>query len=382
MKNLSYAKKGKICLLASFFWPVSGDAADYPYNIARILKESNQDFIVQTPNIWPDGRKIERPERDEFRGIPIQRLRVYANLTWFVKLWFPQVKEYNIMHVCGGYRHPYMFIALLRRGKSKFLLSAFYPLHPQKNPLTKLLLWLVDHSIGRYAISQTECCFAETKQESAWLKKMGAKKIVMMPNALPAEAFIKGNADKFRKKHRIKGRIIFMLGRHVPIKNFDEAIGVLPELAKKFPDLKLVIAGEETKYTEKCRRLAQKLGVSSRILWAGSMNSEEKRDAYAACNIFVLPSFYESRSLAIVEAMAQGKPVLATRSGGLPGVVPDKFCLYKQGNKEELTGKITNILKNKTLAAKLGKKAREEAKKHNFENMKKVYIQTLNQIAK
>ena len=40
-------KKGKVCLLAAFFWPVSGDVEDYPYNIASILKETKQDFFAR-----------------------------------------------------------------------------------------------------------------------------------------------------------------------------------------------------------------------------------------------------------------------------------------------------------------------------------------------
>lgn len=373
--------KQKIVVIATFFWPVSGDVEDYPYNIARILKEAKEqgkigNFVVETPNVWPDGKKIDRPLEDSFRGIPIRRFPVYSNLTWFTKLWFPDVKNYNIIHSCGGYRHPDMFIAFLKRGKAKFFISPFFPMHPRKNILTKLAIWLIDASIGRYVISHSTCCFAETKQEAEWLKEMGAKKIVILPNPLPEEIFKKGNATRFRKKYKIKGKMIFFLARHVPIKNFEEIIEVMPKLN----DTTLVIGGEHTEYTKKCKELAKKLRVADKVIWPGFMNSQQKRDAYTACDIYVSSSIRESLGPTVIEAMAQGKPVIGTNAGGLPGVVPDKFCLYEQGNKEELKKKIISIFSNKKLARELAKKGKKKAENYKFEKVKKSYLKALKEI--
>lgn len=366
----------KIVVLATFFWPVSGDVEDYPYNIARILKESKQNFVVETPNVWPDGEEIQRPLKDKFRGIPIERFKVYSNVTWFTKLWFPKFdKDTKIIHSCGGYRHPHMLIAFIRREKAKFLLSPFFPMHPRKNPLIKFAIWLIDNSIGRYVISHSTCCFAETKQEEGWLKSMGAKKVVILPNSLPKEAFEKGNAKRFRRKHRIKEKMLFTLGRQVPIKNFEEIINIMPDL-----DATLVIGGEETEYTKKCKELAKNLGVEKKIIWTGFMNSKEKRDAYSACDVYVCSSIRESLGTSIIEAMAQGKPVIATNSGGIPEIIPNKFCLYKPGNKEELRKKITALLENKKINLEISRKGYKKAQQFRFEGMKEIYLKNLEKI--
>jgi glycosyltransferase involved in cell wall biosynthesis len=375
-------KKPKIAVLATFFWPVSGDVQDYPTNIARILHEAKQDFFVLTPDVWPDGRKIAKRE-ENYKGVKIKRFPVYASITWFTKLWFPKFeKDTNIIHCCGGYRHPHMFITFLRRKKAKFLLSPFFPVHPRKNPLLKFATWLIDATIGKYVISHAACCFAETKQEAEWLKKLGTKKIVMLPNPLPEEAFKKGNAGRFRKKYKIEGKLLFALGRHVPIKNFEEIISVLPDLIKDFPELRLVIGGESTKYTEKCKRLAKKLGVADKVIWPGFMNAEQKRDAYAACDIFVCSSIRESLGNVVLEAMAQSKPVICTNTGGLPEVVPDKFCLYKQGKRNELVDKIKRILKDKKFSLQLGKKGKKKSEKYRFQVVKERYLQTISELSR
>lgn len=369
-------KKKKIAVIATFFWPVSGDVEDYPFNIARMLKEANQNFEVLTPATWPDGRKIFRRE-DSYRNIKIRRFPVYASITWFTKLWFPEFeKDTEIIHCCGGYRHPHMLIAFLRRKKAKFLISPFYPVHPRKNPLIKFATWFIDNTFGKYVISHSACCFAETEQEALWLKRLGAKKVVILPNPLPEEAFKKGNAEKFRKKYNIRKKIIFMLGRHVPIKNFEEAISIMPEI-----DATLVIGGGHTEYTEKCKKLAKKLDIEEKIIWPGFMNSEEKRNAYAACDVFVCSSIRESLGNVVLEAMAQGKPVIGTNAGGLPEVVPDKFCLYKQGSGEELKRKINMVFNNKKFASRIGARGRKKAKKYRFSIMKSRYLKALRDLS-
>ena len=367
-------KKAKIAVLATFFWPVSGDVHDYPYNIARMLKEAKQDFEVLTPNVWPDGRKIKSME-EKHNGILIKRFPVYAGITWFTKLWFPEFENVSIIHCCGGYRHPHMFIAFLKRGKAKFMLSPFFPMHPRKKPLIKLAVWVIDNTIGKYVISHSDCCFAETKQEAKWLKKLGARKVVMLPNSLPDEAFKRGNAAAFRKKYGIKGKMLFSLGRQVPIKNFEEIISIMPKL-----DATLVIGGEKTQYTEKCNKLAEKLGMERNIIWPGFMNQQQKTDAYSACDIYLCSSIRESLGTTVLEAMAQSKPVIATNAGGIPEVVPDKFCLYKQGNKKELLEKISKLLEDKKLASKIAEKGKRKALQFRFEITKKTYLKTINEL--
>ncbi len=370
-------EKSKIAVLATFFWPVSGDVEDYPYNITRILKETKQDFIVLTPNVWPDGSKIKRPLNDSFREMPIKRFPVYANITWFTKLWFPRFDEgTKIIHSCGGYRHPHMFTAFFRRGNAKFLLSPFYPMHPRENPLLKLAVWLIDSTLGRYTISHSACCFAETRQEAGWLRQMGAKKVVILPNSLPREAFERGEGKRFRKRYKIKGKMLFSLGRQVPIKNFEEIISVMPNL-----NATLVIGGEETGYTKECKELAKNLGVEKKVIWTGFMNSKQKREAYSACDVYVCSSIRESLGTSVIEAMAQGKPVIATNSGGLPEVVPDKFCMYRQGSKNELKRKILAIFNDKALSRKLSQKGRKKAENYRFRKMKKIYFTVINQLS-
>jgi len=267
-----------------------------------------------------------------------------------------------------------MFYSFFRRGKAKFLLSPFFPVHPRKS-LLRGLIWLIDHTIGKIVVQRAACCFAETKQEVEWLKGLGARKVVLLPNSLPEEAFVKGSARAFRRRWKVRGKMIFSLGRHVPIKNFEELIGVLRRV-----DATLVIGGRETEYTKKCKELAEKLGVTDKVVWTGFLDSRGKRDAFSACDVFICSSFRESLGNVVIEAMAQGRPVIGTNNGGLPEVVPHEFCLYESGNGDELVQKIQKIFEDKGFSGVLGKMGREKAREYEFKKMKKKYLETLKEL--
>jgi len=359
----------KINIISSFFWPVSGDTEDYPYNIAKIVKESGNELEVLTTNVWPNGKKINNKEEETWKGMKIKRFPCYLNITWFVKLWFPKFDNPDIIHCCGGFRHPHFFWSFLKRGKAKFLVSPFYPLHPKKNFIQKLFVNLTDLTINRYIIKKADYCFAETEKEKEWLKSLGAKKIEILPNSLPEIAYVAGNGERFRKKHKITGKILFSLGRQVPIKNFEEIVRALKNI-----DATLVIGGEQTDYTQKVKAFAKEEGLDKKVIFVGSLNSEQKRDAFTACDVFILSSIRESLGTVVLEAMAQKKPVIATRTGGLPEVVPDDFCLYTQGNADELRDKILKVLSDRKLADELSRKGFAKSKKFSFSIMKKKYL--------
>ena len=363
-------KKLKACVLAAFFYPVSGDVQDYPMNIAAILKESQHSVVVYTPDVYPDGRRVKN-KGDNYRGIPIKRFHSYFNISWFSKFWFPKpLNKFDFIHLTGGYRHWHMFYAYLTKGKAKFLISPFYPMHPRKFPFN-LLTKIIDYSVGRYILSRADVCFAETNEEAKWLKSLNAKKVVILPNSLLEEIFEKGNANKFKKKFNIKNKMILNIGRHVPIKNFEELIDVCKDL-----DVAVVIGGQETDYTKKVKKFIKRKNIKN-VIFPGFMNLKMKRDAYAACDLFVLTSYRESLGTVLLEAMAQGKPVIGTNGGGIPNIVPSQSCLYRSGDKETLKLKIKRILRDKKVADELSKRSISKAKEFTYEKMKEKYLDIL-----
>ncbi|MDP4039284.1 MAG: glycosyltransferase family 4 protein [Candidatus Pacearchaeota archaeon] len=364
----------KVNIVALFFWPVK--PLVYPYNMAKALKEHGHEIEVSTMNEDADREIIKRPIIDSFEGIKIRRSKVYFAFTEFLRLWFPKIsKDNDIIHCCGGYRHFHTFWAYLKKGNAKFVISPFFPMHPRKNPIKKFYISLIDKTIGRYLISHSDLCLAETKVEAVWLRSLGAKKVEIIPNMLDNDLYKLPKHSNFKKKYKIKGKMVLNISNHTPIKNFEDMIR-----AAQYIDATFVFGGKETAYTEKIKKLAKELNVDKKIIWTGFMDKKEKINALADCDLFVLPSTRESLGMSLIEAMAQEKPVISTNRGGIPEVVPDKFCLYEPGDYKTFSSKINEILNNKTLAFKIAKKGRENAKNYLFKNVAEKYTKIMERL--
>jgi len=108
------------------------------------------------------------------------------------------------------------------------------------------------------------------------------------------------------------------VGRLVPWKQVDGLIEALNEIS----ELGLVVVGDGPE-RPRLERIAQELGVSGRVYFAGQRSKKETLSLMAACDLFVLNSTYEGLPHTVLEAMALGLPVIATAVGGTPEVVRD-----------------------------------------------------------
>jgi len=95
---------------------------------------------------------------------------------------------------------------------------------------------------------------------------------------------------------------------------------------------------------------------------------EEKMQAYASCDLFVLPTAYEGTSQAIFEAMSQAKPIVATRVGGVPFQFTDgeEGYLVEYRDLDAMTKRVIELLGNPSKAAEMGGKGRERVKSNRY----------------
>lgn len=144
------------------------------------------------------------------------------------------------------------------------------------------------------------------------------------------------------------GRLAYRKGLHVLVRAF-------PFVLKEFPNAQLFIAGKG--YMESfIRILIKSLHLDENVKILGFIPDEKLPKLYALSHPFVLPSLYcESFGITLLEAMASGKPVVASNIGGIPEVVKDGVTglLFKRGNPEDLADKIIMVLENRSLSESL-----------------------------
>jgi glycosyltransferase involved in cell wall biosynthesis len=175
------------------------------------------------------------------------------------------------------------------------------------------------------------------------------------------------------------------LGRLNALKGPKVLIEAAPMIAKEFPNCSIVLVGpDQVGYRSSLEKRAAELGVASNVQFTGPIYElEEKMQAYSACDLFVMPTTYEGTSQAIFEAMAQGKPVVASRVGGIPSQIEDGVdgMLVEYGSSEALGEAILKLLRDKSLMESMGASSRRKAPSFCYsklaKTMERIYGETL-----
>ena len=166
-------------------------------------------------------------------------------------------------------------------------------------------------------------------------------------------------------------RLLFV-GRLIERKGCAYAIRAVAELAEAGRDVRLVVVGDGPE-REALTALAQSLAVGDRVEFTGALSPAGVRDCYRAGGVFVMPAVtdwkgeQEGFGMVLVEAMAFGLPVVATRSGGIPDIVRDdeNGVLVPERDVGALTRGIARVLDDPGLGARLAEAARDDVR-HRF----------------
>lgn len=155
-------------------------------------------------------------------------------------------------------------------------------------------------------------------------------------------------------------------------KGYDYFLRAARRVSDSLPHARFVAAGElDSRIGPRLLSLRRELGLEDRLAFLGFR--KDVRQLLAALDIFVLPSTSEGFSLATVEAMGAGRPVVATRSGGPEEIVEDGVTgfLVPPADDASLAARICELIRNPPLASKLGENA-QAAVRHKFSLTKMV----------
>jgi glycosyltransferase involved in cell wall biosynthesis len=141
-------------------------------------------------------------------------------------------------------------------------------------------------------------------------------------------------------------RFLLFLGRINEKKGCDLLVHAFAELSAAHPDLHLVMAGPDPGgWRQRLEALAADCNCAHRIHWPGILLGDAKWGAFAACEAFVLPSHQENFGVAVVEALASGRPVLLTHPVNISqDLAADGCALVEPDTQEGITNLITRWL--------------------------------------
>ena len=174
------------------------------------------------------------------------------------------------------------------------------------------------------------------------------------------------NKDRLIKELSLSDKNIncIVLSQLYPPKGIHYLLEAIGQVIRDFPNLKLFILGdhcieEYRDYKKQLDDIVNKQQIEKNVSFAGWR--QDAWEVLACMDILIHPSFREGFGRAVLEAMAFGKPVIASRVGGLREIIQDgeNGLFIEPGNKEQLTEKLSLLLNDGELRKRLGRKAQD-----------------------
>src|SRR5713101_1836059 len=231
-----------------------------------------------------------------------------------------------------------------------------------------------------------------TKAEIEKLSDIPSQRIEVVYNAID-ERFLHGHATPADRqliveRYQVTYPFLLYAGRISPHKNvvrMIEAFSALKtELEKDqaYPDLKLIIIGDDLSGNPDLRRTVVRSGVQNDVRFLGFVPIEVLRTFYDQAKIFVFPSLYEGFGLPPLEAMASGTPVVTSNVSSLPEVAGGAAVLVDPYDPRSIADGIECVLGDKSLRTELREKGLARARQFSWEASVKRVQEIYRQAAK
>jgi len=203
--------------------------------------------------------------------------------------------------------------------------------------------------IERVALSKIPYIIVLAPQIKSMIQKSTHSKIFTIPNGVDL-AYVQSITSYEKKEYPT----IFFLGYLTKGKGVEDLIKAVNLIKIKCENVKLYIGGIGP-YREKLKELVEDLHLNNDVIFLGLLNEKEKFAFMKSMDIFVLPSYWESFAVVLLEALACGKPIVTTDVGGNPYAVANGVngFLIQPGNYNELSESLMILLKDKNLRNKM-----------------------------
>lgn len=298
-------------------------------------------------------------------------------------------EDYDILHVHTPFAAHYLGLRLSRRLGIPCVETyhTFFEdyMHHYLPILPKPLLRMLARRLSCSQCNAMDAVVAPSQPMLDALRSYGVKSHAeVIPTGLQEHSFVPGDGSGFRRRYGIAPDrpVMLFVGRVAHEKNIGFLLRMALKVKHSRPDILLVLAGEGPAL-EQLRKEARALGLQDNILFLGYLDrKKELNDCYRMADVFVFSSLTETQGLVLLEAMAQGVPVVAIAEMGTKSIlVEGKGALIAPQDEKGFAERVLGLLANPEHGRALGEKAHGYAlhwsASYMAERMMKFYRQVI-----
>lgn len=376
----------RICQVSSCFIPARGGVETFVYGLSRSLARNGHQVKVVTssrgmpPSTYHeyiDGIEVVRyPERHFFLETPLLLPIVLHAMK----------EDCDLLHVHGmvpGLTELVMLVCRLRR--RPLLITYHYDAENNNMYFGRVITWAYNLLL-RYALPMladrivvTTTSYAET---SIALSR-SRDKLTVIPCGVSEEYLQYGTAHVDAGVLGDGHRLLFV-GKLHKYKGVKDLLAALKLVKRDIPEVRLRVIGDGRE-RRRLEALSRNLGLETNVTFHGWVSNAELLEAFMRSDVVVLPSINSRREafgIVILEAMAMGKPVIASEIPGPQSVIePGKDgLLVPPESPKALAEAILHLLGNGKLAMEMGRYGREKAARHSYRVLVQEYEKLYSEI--
>ena len=358
----------KIAQICSTFPPYQGGMGNVCYNISKQLAKNGHSVTVFTPKI---SKKIVINGNENFRVVYLNSIFSIGNAGVIPSL-FSALRGFDIIHLHYPFFGGDWFVYIASKYFKIPYIITYHQDVAGNNLLKKLIFKIYNFIFQRSVINGSSHILALSLDHiiSSQIRQVVnmPNKVIVVPNGIDPSSFQGAPKNNIRKKYGIKeDRLVICFVGALDTAHYFKRLDILIKAFMPWAEISRLVVIGDGDLRPFFAAMVQEMKLEDDVIFVGRLPNQETIDYVKQVDMLILPSTdTESFGIVLLEAMACGKPVIASSLPGVRVLVRDGYngLLFQVGDIHNLSEKIGNLLKNKELRETLGANGKDDVFKH------------------
>jgi glycosyltransferase involved in cell wall biosynthesis len=238
----------------------------------------------------------------------------------------------------------------------------FWFFAPEHKKGLRKINWPLFELLDRVAVSYIDEIMVLSHVSAEYVRKAYDRTATIVRTGVDTELFHNASGEDLRRKHGLGDSFVLLFVGGSLYARRSDIIRALYYLSKDSDDVRLIL--DVARQREMLTKLAEKLGVSGKVLFLNSTSDQELAEVYAACDVFVYPASASPWGLVVAEAMAASKPVIVSKQAGIAEVIQNGVngIVVDQAKPKEIAKQVQMLMSSPKLRKRIGENAYEYVK--------------------